>query len=991
MTGYAWAGLAYKLRNAAQHNNFKRGILGSYLYAPGTMTAYITRLALLGLMPILLGACGGGGGGGSRSAPSVPPANVAPQASFTLSEVSGTAPLVITADASDSSDSDGAIESYTWSFAGNPGIGPVAQFTFENSGSFDVQLTIVDDDGASATATRTVTVSDSLDTYTLRGTVRISNATAVDSDVNDRLTNPVTNNSFATAQNLPAPVTLGGFANVAGRGEATGNFFNSGDKDDFYQLDLNGNETVILTIADAGTDLDLVLWDEQRQLVDASLGTSTASGNFEIVEVPDAGRYFIQVFAVNGASNYVLTIGQNPAGNALMQDARRLTDPFVPGELILKHSPKQIRPKGGFRTLERQTSEGDRILAPGLFVPEFAMLKAQMPAKGKISADLRRRWQTLMALKQARQNEDIRSAELNLIAQPHATPDDSFFDSQWHYPAINLPLAWDTTTGSPDVIVAVVDSGVLLDHPDLNGQLVAGYDFVSDSTRARDGDGIDANPDDPGDREFGGSSSFHGTHVAGTIGAATDNDTGIAGVGWQTRIMPMRALGEGGGSTFDIVQAVRFAAGLPNNSGTTPARRADIINLSLGSSFSSPSEQEAYTAAIQAGVIIIASAGNDASDLPSYPAAYDGVIGVSATTITNEIASYSNFGSSVDVAAPGGSNITDFNGDGIGDGVISTIGDDSSGGPIEFGYLSQFGTSMAAPHVAGVAALMKAIYPALSPAEFNAALTAGELTDDLGEPGRDDRYGYGLINAQKAVITATLLANGQGVDPGPILAASASTLNFGSLSNNLSVTLQNVGTGSLTITGVSANAPWVTIIPPPTGSGLGEYRININRSALIDGAYQATVTFGSSANQVQVTLIMQVSSMGTTADAGLLYIILVNQEGETVVPARLVTTTDGTYPFAINNVPAGQYRIFAGTDADDDAVLCDAGESCGALATLDSPTVLAVNENLQDLDFEASFRVNLNTSGIQGQVSESAPTRDDNTVNFSKQNVVMQP
>ena len=150
--GYAWASLAYKLRTAAQHNNFNRGMLGSYLNAPWIMTAYITRLALLGLMPILLSACGGGGGGSSRAAPPVTAPNVAPQARFTLSQSSGTAPLVITADASSSSDSDGMIDTYTWSFAGNPGIGPVAQFTFENPGSFNIQLTITDNDGATATA-----------------------------------------------------------------------------------------------------------------------------------------------------------------------------------------------------------------------------------------------------------------------------------------------------------------------------------------------------------------------------------------------------------------------------------------------------------------------------------------------------------------------------------------------------------------------------------------------------------------------------------------------------------------------------------------------------------------------------------------------------------------------------------------------------------------------------------------------------------------------
>lgn len=940
-------------------------------------------------MPLLLIACGGGGGG-SGPAAAVTPQNVIPQASFTLSSSSGNAPLEVTADASGSNDSDGFINTYAWSFDGNPGIGPVAQFTFNTPGSFDVRLTITDNNGATATAERTVTVDASTDTFTISGTVRILNSTAVDSDVNDRLTNPTGNNSFDTAQTLLTPVTLGGFANISGAGESTGNFFVSGDKDDFYQLDMNGNENVVLTIADAGADLDLVLWDEQRFMVDASLGTSTASGNFEVVDVPDPGRYYVQVLALSGASNYVLSVGQNPTASALRRDARRLSDPFIAGEMILKHAPANNQPRGGFRTLERQLSEGNRVLSPGLFAADLSRIKVQLPKKGVISNSQRRRWQTLLALKQARQNKGILHAELNMLARGHATPNDGFFASQWHYPAINLPLAWDTTTGSPDVIVAVVDSGVLLNHPDLIDQLVPGYDFVSDSARALDGDGIDPDPNDPGDREFGGSSSFHGTHVAGTVAARTDNATGIASVGWQTRIMPMRALGEGGGSTFDIVQAVRYAAGLPNNSGTTPAVPADIINLSLGSSFSSQSEQEAYTAAIQAGVIIIASAGNDASNLPSYPAAYDGVIGVSATTITNDIASYSNFGSSIDVAAPGGSNITDLNGDGLGDGVISTTGDDSAGGPIEFGYLSQSGTSMAAPHVAGVAALMKAIHPALTPAQFNAALSAGELTDDLGDPGRDDHFGYGLINAQKAVITATRLANGQGIDPGPILTASASTLNFGGFNNTLSLNLQNVGTGNLTISGASANAPWIALAPPPTANGLGVYQINIDRSDLADGAYQAVLTFNSSANRVQVNIIMQVSSAGITADAGLMYIILVDENGDTVVPARLVTTTDGSYPFTLNNVPAGQYRLFAGTDADDDAVLCDAGEACGAFATLDSPTIVAVNDNLRNLEFESGFRVNL-SSNVVTQSQTQAGSTNYRALAFDKQNVIVAP
>ncbi len=931
---------------------------------------------------MMLGACGGGGSGGDG--PTGPNPNRSPTASFTLTPASGDAPLEVTADASASADPDGTIEGYAWDFAGNPAIGVTAQTTFEEPGEYNIQLTVTDNNGATATTTQQIVVGDSQAGVAISGTVQILSSSAIDSDVNDRLTTPVANNSFDQAQQLPTPVSLGGFANLPNTGEAEGNLFASGDPGDFYQLSLTGDEIIVLTIAETAADLDLRLWDAQRNLVDASL---TASAT-ESLEVPGPGTYFVEVLPFDGASNYALTIGQDTTTQNLTLNTTtvnsqrppgRLSDPIIPGQLIVKAADHSQAGQSRVVTTTHYSTRMQRHGAQLVDVQPHSTRDAQdkdaslkLPAGSHIDPQLAQRWHTLMACKEMNRHREVAYAEPNLLLQAHATPNDVFFGSQWHYANINLPTAWDTTTGNADVIVAVIDTGVLVNHPDLNSKIVAGYDFISDPVRAGDGDGIDANPDDPGDGGLAGAGSFHGTHVAGTVAAETNNGQGGAGVAWETRIMPLRVLGIDGGTSFDVIQAVRFAAGLSNDSGTVPTQRADIINLSLGGPFSSQAEQDTYLEAQQAGVIIFASAGNDSSDLPSYPAAYAGVFSVSATTITNNLAPYSNFGPTIDVAAPGGSNITDLNGDGIGDGVISTIGDDSNG-LIEFGYAILSGTSMAAPHVAGVAALMHAVHPDLTPAEFNNALLAGDLTDDLGSSGRDDQFGWGMINAQKAVVAAQQLANGQGSDPGPIITASASTLNFGAFLTQLQVTVSNIGTGTPSVTQVTSSEPWASVVGPGTGDGLGTYQINLDRSGLADNAYQATLTFATDANNVTVNLLMQVSSVNLAADAGLHYVVLVGEDNQAIPESVVVLVDDGEYPFRLANVPPGQSRLFAGTDSDDDAILCDAGEACGAYPALDSPEILSISADLTDLNFESVLRVNLTGLAARNEDNKNDP------------------
>ena len=931
----------------------------------------------LGLV-CLLTACGGGGGGGSSPPPVT---NMPPTASFSLSPGFGNAPLTVAFDGSASTDSDGVIGTYFWEFGDSnqtTGIGATAQHTYPIDGSFTIRLTVTDDDGATTTTSTNLTVTPPAATARISGTIQILASSAIDSDVNDRFTTPVSNNDFANAQPVPNPVTLGGFANIAGSGSSSGNLFASGDPGDFYYVSLTGSELITLTFAGASADLDLRLWDDSLpvpNLIDASAG----SGSSESLNALSAGNFFVEVVPVSGASNYVLNIGQDVV--SMGRAPSRISDPFVPGEIIVQSNDQELSSRYALQPVVRRASLSGRFALLATDTPNRSLLRAAqalrrrsnltLPGHGRLSLRLARKYQTLLMIKGIASDSAVISAEPNLIRRAHKVPTDPLYGYQWHYPSINLPLAWDLTRGDTDVIVAVIDTGVLVNHPDLDDQLVPGYDFVSNTQRANDGDGIDSDPNDPGDLAYGGSSSFHGTHVAGTIAAesndpdsADPNPTGVAGIAWNSRIMPVRALGVDGGTSYDVLQALRFAAGLSNDSGTVPAQRADVINMSLGSSFSSQSEQAVVNEVRALGIFIVASAGNESSTLPSYPAAYEGVISVSATTISNSLAPYSNTGPTIDVAAPGGYNATDLNGDGIGDGVVSTMGDDGTAGPVQFAYAALSGTSMSAPHVAGVIALMKAVHPNLTPAEFDMALLAGDLTDDLGSAGFDESYGHGLINAHKAVVTALALATGQGSDPGPVMSASVSTLNFGVFGTSLDFTLQNVGTGTVKVQPITASEPWLSVQANSVdANGLGSYEVRVDRSGItVEGTYSASISIiDFDANEITISIIMQVSSLDLTADAGQHYIILVKEDGSSALPATVLTATNGVYDFVIENVPTGQYQLFAGTDSNDDDFLCDTAEACGAYRTLDSPDLLNINGDMSGLDFVSGFRTNLST------------------------------
>jgi serine protease len=308
---------------------------------------------------------------------------------------------------------------------------------------------------------------------------------------------------------------------------------------------------------------------------------------------------------------------------------------------------------------------------------------------------------------------NVLAVEPDVRVTPRFVPNDPLYAQQWHYRngpgGINAEPAWDISRGD-GIVVAVIDTGIT-PHSEFAGQLVPGYDFIGDIDTAVDGDGRDADPNDPGDWHDGEcnffgipeDSSWHGTHVAGTIAALTDNGAGVAGVAPNAKVLPVRALGKCGGFISDIVDGITWSsggtvAGVPAN-----ANPAEVINMSLGGGGScGVALQSAIDAAVGRGTTVVVAAGNSGADAATeQPASCNNVITVSAVGPTGARASYSNFGPVVDVAGPGGSGAAP-----AADNVLSTLNLGTTVQGAE-GYAWYAGTSMASPHVAGIVALMQ--------------------------------------------------------------------------------------------------------------------------------------------------------------------------------------------------------------------------------------------------------------------------------------------
>jgi serine protease len=777
------------------------------------------------------------------------------------------------------------------------------------------------------------------------------------------------NETVATAQPVSDVQKVAGRASLADPG-----FILLGQEgisvQDLYRLEADGPVRITLTLAandPVSNNLDLILMNADGILLDASNGSAST----ELVETSGPGIFLAGVRAANGASAYLLSLSPIGGLGSLQTQAFEGEGEFVPDELLVKMREKS--PSGAISGLaSSHRLKAMKEFSRGLHLMQIAEHPA-FPAEAKLDLPKSRsnavKARMIDEIRKLQRNPFVEYAEPNYIRRPSRLPNDDLFDLQWHYSLINLPQAWDGTIGSSEVTTAVLDTGILPGHPDLQNRVVPGYDFVSDPDLANDGDGIDPDPTDPGDGFHEFSSSFHGTLVAGIVAAETDNMAGVAGVTWATRLMPLRVLGIGGGTDANIAQAIRYAAGLPNNSGTLPERPADVINMSFGGNGFSQTVNDAVQDARAAGSVLVAAAGNNSNSTPFYPASYAGVLAVAAVDLASQRASYSNFGPQIDLAAPGGDSSRDLNGDGHPDGILSTDGDIEG----NFIYRFQSGTSFSSPHVAGVVALMLGVNPSLSPADIDQLVsgthpeTGIQITRDLGTPGRDDLYGHGLIDASKAILAAQEVPGGGGSgEPESRLAISATVLDFDSYLTGLTFEISNAGSGVLNITDIASDQPWLSVIPTEGNAPLTVH-LTVNRNGLSQGNYQGTVTITSDAAQGQASATVEVfMTVGEVVfgNVGNIFVLLIDEANQQTV-AQVETDFSQGYAYSIGGISPGSFLVVAGTDRDEDGIICDIEDACGFY-----PLSVTVNagSDLSNLDFTIGELIAPQTASLRERI-----------------------
>ncbi len=507
-----------------------------------------------------------------------------------------------------------------------------------------------------------------------------------------------------------------------------------------------------------------------------------------------------------------------------------------------------------------------RTLATGAQLVEVVRSRSRIAAQG--AADAARSVMVAFA-----RNPAVAYVEPDRRMTAVLSPNDTNYASQWDlFEATggqNQPSAWDLSTGA-GIRVAVIDTGIA-PHSDLAGQIVGGYDFITSSATARDGNGRDSNPNDEGDwfnstecgTGYASNSSWHGTHVAGTVAALTNNAKGVAGVAYGAKVVPVRVLGRCGGSTSDIVDAIVWSSGGSVSGVPANANPARVINMSLGGSGSCGSFQAAINTARSNGTVVVVAAGNSNANVSGFsPANCTGIISVAATDRQGNRASYSNYGTGITVSAPGGETATTTNG------ILSTLNTGTTTQGSE-SYAYYQGTSMAAPHVAGLAAQILALNSSLTPDQVRTYITSNARA----VPGScSGGCGAGIINAY-----ATLQAVGGGASN------VAPVANFSFTTSGLTATFSDSSTDS---DGSIVSRSWnfgdgstsTATNPSKTYASAGTYSVSLtvtdNGGATHSKTSSVTVSSGGGGGNV-LSNNVPVSGLGATTGNWVHYTMVV--------------------------------------------------------------------------------------------------------------------
>ncbi|MCB4756414.1 MAG: S8 family serine peptidase [Elusimicrobia bacterium] len=494
------------------------------------------------------------------------------------------------------------------------------------------------------------------------------------------------------------------------------------------------------------------------------------------------------------------------------------------------------------------------------------------------------------AIKKLRRDPQVEICEPNYLRRPSRTANDTSYAQLWalqntgqagnltdYDPAagvagrdIDAEAAWDTVTGSATVIVAVVDSGADLDHPDLAANLMSGRDFVLNNS----------NPNDDC-----AAASGHGTHVAGIIGAVGNNGAGVTGVGWNVRLMPLKVADASLGCLYPdsaIADAIDYAV----------TNGADIINMSFGGDNDNAAMRTSIEAAVAAGVVMVAAAGNESTSALRYPAANAGVLAVAATDRTDRVAPFSNYGSYVDLAAPGVA-------------IYSTIPDNT--------YIFMNGTSMASPMVAGVAALVLSEYPSLSASEITTRILQSCENIDAYNPAYVGQIGAGRVNAARALLGITSVSPAAGIRDSP----ATLTLNGVSFMDPMRVQLTRTGENPVTATGVTwASRTSLSCTMDLTGAATGLWNVTVSTDQTSQSLANAftvesivlTSMAPSSATNVGTTGIVTLTG-NNFADSMTIRLVKTGETDIIGTGLTLQSVTQATVTFNVDGVDGGRWDI----------------------------------------------------------------------------------